>query len=328
VNWLDVSDPRWPECINFMAAGIRLCDAVHTVSPSYAGEILLPSDPPRYYGGEGLEAVLRHAENRGVLTGILNGVTYDDRAAPPKNLAGMLPVFREAILQWAGAAETVPASLFIARSRIDEISRRADAPDIILCSVSRLVDQKVRLMRETGTATASALERILEGIGPKGLYFLLGTGTAADEGFFRRISARHENFIFLNGYSDRCAAALYAKGDLFLMPSSFEPCGISQLLAMREGQPCVVHAVGGLKDTVIHEVNGFTFSGTTLAQQADHFVSTTLDALALRRADPERWRRICHKASAARFNWDDTARQYMKTLYGTDPEPPSKGVPA
>jgi starch synthase len=129
------------------------------------------------------------------------------------------------------------------------------------------------------------------------------------------MSALFENFIFLNGYSDECASALYANGDLFLMPSSFEPCGISQMLAMRDGQPCVVHKVGGLKDTVEHGVTGFTFTGDTVPEQVDNFVKTTLEAIALKRHHPESWRKICKNASSVRFLWKDSLQLYIDKLY-------------
>ncbi len=99
------------------------------------------------------------------------------------------------------------------------------------------------------------------------------------------------------------------------MPSSFEPCGISQMLAMRSGQPCVVHAVGGLRDTVRDGETGFSFDGHGRAAQARRFVRTVDRALALKRDDPDRWDSICRAAAAARFTWDAAARQYTEKLY-------------
>ena len=115
--------------------------------------------------------------------------------------------------------------------------------------------------------------------------------------------------------SDKCASALYAAGDLFLMPSSFEPCGLSQMLAMRNGQPCVAHAVGGLKDTVRDGVNGFTFTGETLDDQVEQFVRTTVRAAALKRTDQAAWRRICRQAAGERFTWQVAAENYVRQLY-------------
>ena len=99
------------------------------------------------------------------------------------------------------------------------------------------------------------------------------------------------------------------------MPSSFEPCGISQLLAMRAGQPCVVHGVGGLRDTVYHGRSGFVFEGATPREQADQFVAMVARALELRTDDPLRWESIVASARRVRFDWRSSARQYVEHLY-------------
>ena len=319
-NWFDVADPQVPDCINLMAAGIRLADVIHTVSPTYAQEILLPSQKPEYYGGEGLEAALQYAHNRGALIGILNGCAYSDGYAAPKmNFDCMLNLFKSALVQWAGGRETLPAALFIAHARLLELERRKTEPEMILTSVGRAVPQKIQLMRAAGSDAKSGLESILENLDKSGYLFLLGTGDEEHEHFLTRLSSRYDNFIFLNGYSDQIARALYANGELFLMPSSYEPCGISQMLAMRDGQPSVIHAVGGLKDTVQDGINGFVFSGQTLIEQVDNFVRTTLAAVALKQNDPDQWLHICDNAVRSRFSWDHTARQYLEKLYEAFP---------
>ena len=109
---------------------------------------------------------------------------------------------------------------------------------------------------------------------------------------------------------------LYAAGDLFLMPSSFEPCGISQMLAMRAGQPCVVHGVGGLKDTVEDGRTGFVFGGASVAEQAENFVQAVSGALKIKQEHPEKWRAIRDNAAAERFTWEAAAKAYMEKLYG------------
>ena len=91
------------------------------------------------------------------------------------------------------------------------------------------------------------------------------------------------------------------------------------MLAMRDGQPSVIHAVGGLKDTVQDGINGFVFSGQTLLEQVDNFVRTTLAAVALKQNDPDQWLHICDNAVRSRFSWDHTARQYLEKLYGAFP---------
>lgn len=316
-DWFDVADPQMPDCVNLMAAGIRLADVIHTVSPTYAEEILLPSQKPEYYGGEGLEAALEYAHSRGALIGILNGCGYPkDYAAPKMDFHRMLNLFQSEIVRWAGRRETLPAAHFIAHARLLELERRKIEPEMILTSVGRVVPQKIQLMQAAGSDAKSGLESILENLGDSGCLFLLGTGDEEYEQFLTRLSSRYGNFIFLNGYSDRCARALYANGELFLMPSSYEPCGISQMLAMRDGQPSVVHAVGGLKDTVRDGINGFVFSGRTLAEQVDNFVRTTLAAVGLRQNDPRKWSHICENAARSRTLWDHSAQQYLQKLYG------------
>ena len=102
------------------------------------------------------------------------------------------------------------------------------------------------------------------------------------------------------------------------MPSSYEPCGISQMLAMRAGQPCVVHGVGGLKDTVNDGITGFVFSGETPAEQAEAFVESTRRALSMQMEQPAQWRYVCAQAAAQRFSWADSARRYIEELYADD----------
>jgi len=134
-----------------------------------------------------------------------------------------------------------------------------DSPQHIITSIGRLTEQKVRLYTSELEDGGNTLDHLLATLGERGIFILIGSGDPEYEAFFTRMAARHNNFLFLNHYAERLSRQLYASGDLFVMPSSFEPCGISQMLAMREGQPCLVHAVGGLKDTVSHGSNGFTF---------------------------------------------------------------------
>jgi len=144
---------------------------------------------------------------------------------------------------------------------------------------------------------------------------MLGSGEKDLEDRFAAIARSTDNFLYLRGYVDSLSAPLYTSADLFLMPSSFEPCGISQMLAMREGQPCVVHAVGGLKDTVKDGMTGFVFEGDTPARQADDFLRTVLDAVAIKSTDQPRWQEICTNAKNERFSWDIAARAYQQGLY-------------
>jgi len=317
-DWMDLHDPGCADCVNPMAAGIRLADKVHAVSPSYAKEILKPSQKPDVFsGGEGLETVLQyvHAQNR--LTGILNGVVYPENRRPiTQDFPGLCTTLKSAISGWLAGKESVPVAQFLAYARLTDPAYYAKPPSVLLTSVSRLTDQKMLMMKSHGSAGKSGLEEILRMLeNVDGRYILLGSGDWEYERYFSDMSARFDNFIFLNGYSEKCAAALYANGDLFLMPSSFEPCGISQMLAMRDGQPCVVHHVGGLKDTVTHNHNGFAFTGDSLVQQVDNFITTTKNAVTMQKNAPNEWNKICRQAARERFSWQKSAARYIQDLY-------------
>lgn len=310
-----LADPRWPDCENPAEAGIRLADMVHTVSPSYAKEIVKASDEPRYYGGVGLHDYLRTADAQGRLKGILNGCEYpENRVAPKLKHNELVGLLKSNVLRWA-ASETsaVSPAHLVALSRLADFA--LSPPKLLLTAVSRIVEQKAFLFKARGSNCSSGIEGVLDILGDNGQLVILGSGGKDYEQLLLRASAKYSNFVFLNGYSNECAAALYANGDLFLMPSSFEPCGISQMLAMRDGQPCVAHAVGGLKDTVINNVNGFTFGGEKIEEQVDGFVAATLRAIWTRLEQPKRWEEICNAASAARFWWSDSVDEYVRLLY-------------
>jgi starch synthase len=314
--WETVADPRWPECVNPMAVGIRLADRVHTVSPSYAAEILRPDRKPAFFGGEGLEADLMRANEAGRLVGILNGCPYPAPSEDERVSFGALrDMIRREAVRWSGEGESVPAAQFIAFARAVAPDWGEAGPDLMLTSVGRVGEQKMLLLRHPGSDGRAGLPAILEGLGEQGCYVLLGSGDADYTRWISACAARYPNFIFVNGYSDRLAQTLYGTGDLFLMPSSFEPCGLSQMLAMRAGQPCLVHAVGGLKDTVRHDHNGFCFQGDTLEAQVDHFVAATLAAAAIKRNQPEVWAAMRARAAATRFTWTDAAARYQAELY-------------
>jgi starch synthase len=315
-----LSDPDYANCVNPMAVGIRLSNAVHVVSPGYKPEVLRPTDPHRSdpdairFGGEGLEVDLLQADAGERLFGILNGCQYDDRKMPRRNDADfqeLLRLLEETASHWFdNNPQPVHA---LARERIKKLQTSGTRPDGLLTCVTRVVNQKMRLMRMP--AGKPSLEAILKGLPDNHVLILLGNGDHTLEIFLEGLSKRFDNFIFLNGFDSSAADALYANGDLFLMPSSFEPCGISQMMAMRDGQPCVVHHVGGLKDTVHDKITGFDFCGDTPHDQAENFVKCVFAALELLRSDPVRYDTIRHAAFKKRFWWRDSVQQYVKFLY-------------
>jgi len=304
-----LKDPRYDDCVNFMATAIRLADGVSTVSPSYAMEIQQASDSSTgFSGGEGLEMELRKAWVEGRLIGILNGCMYPEKTDPA-------PEWDELLQLIANRPEIMNASQPADEWLEDHKGKR---PKNLLLSIGRVADQKVPLFLEPVGDFDSALEFILSDLGPDSLFIMLGSGEKHLEDQFAEIAASYDNFLYLRGYVDSLSAPLYSATDLFLMPSSFEPCGISQMLAMRAGQPCVVHAVGGLKDTVKDGVTGFVFTGDTPAEQAQGFTDAVKRAISIRSTDQKRWQDICKNAENERFSWDLAAKTYRQGLYRDD----------
>ena len=299
-------DPRYEDCVNFMVSAIRLADGINTVSPNYALEIQRPNDPSKgFSGGEGLEAEFVRAYSEGRLSGIINGCMYPEKPEPVADWNGLLQLI-------ARRPEIMNASL-PAETWIEHWQDRR--PRNLLLSIGRVVDQKVPLFLEPVDGHSSSLEAILSALGPDSLFIMLGSGEKEFEDRFAEIAHASGNFLYLRAYVDSLSDPLYAIADLFLMPSSFEPCGISQMLAMRAGQPCVVHAVGGLKDTVSDGVTGFVFSGSTPQKQAENFVSCVQRAIAIKQEHPSQWQEICSNAANQRFSWPNAATTYLETLY-------------
>jgi len=308
-----IRDPHITECFNPMATAIRLADRISTVSPTYATEICRPSnDEQGFIGGEGLENELDTAHQGGRLIGILNGCEYKSSVGRRPGWQRILKMAVEQVDAWLAAN---PSSRIhaTAKRRLDSLPKRR--PQNVLTSVGRLVRQKAALLFQEMPDGRVALEHVLDRVGKQGVIILLGSGEPEYEQRMAEIADRADNFLFLCGYSETLADPVYRAGDLFLMPSSFEPCGISQMLAMRSAQPCVVHGVGGLKDTVRHERTGFVFEGNTSQEQAIHFIDTVQLALDLKAGEHDRWQSICIRAASMRFSWDESARQTIENLY-------------
>jgi starch synthase len=297
-----------------MASAIRLADRVSTVSPTYAKEICNPSNPETgFIGGEGLEDDLIKANGEGRLFGVLNGCYYDQPLGRRPGWQRLLGMIETQLLEWQEAQPTNPAHALALR-RLATLPKRR--PAHLLTNIGRFVAQKVTILLHEFDNGELALERIAKALGKNGVIVVLGSGEPALEQRMLRLAERVPNLIFLHGYSEDLAAPLYHGGDLFLMPSSFEPCGISQMLAMRGAQPCVVHGVGGLKDTVEDGVTGFVFYGDTPAAQAANFVATAVRAMDVRADNPIAWQSICRNAAAQRFDWVSSAEETIQTLYG------------
>ncbi|WP_428848271.1 glycogen synthase [Shewanella gelidimarina] len=261
----------------------------------------------------------------------------------------LLATAESALLRWQMGKEHVSSQDFVAQSRLNQwqksaskqvnngvtsgVARQSVSPqdsaltsetDFLMTSVGRLTDQKVMILRYRFTDEVAeifwrgktVLQVLLERMAllkPSGKFVLLGCGDLNIAREFSNMAARYANFIFLDGYDEELSKTLYQYGSLFLMPSSFEPCGISQMLAMREGQLCLVNNVGGLKDTVHHLETGFVFEGDNVFEQGAALISTFEGAMALYQSD--KWHSMERLAKQQRFDWQSQAVKYVEQLY-------------
>lgn len=275
------------ESLNYLKAGILYADRVNTVSPSYAEEI----KTPEY--GFGLDEVLRLEQAK--LSGILNGIDYElndpksDQTIPAKfsieDLAGKKA--NKQVLQkklGLSAHENVPL--------IGIVSRLTNQKgfQLVVDSLTKLLDKEIQ-------------------------FVILGTGDAEIEHSLLEFSKRYpDKFKAVITFDVALAQLIYAGSDLFMMPSLTEPCGLSQMIAMRYGTLPIVHEVGGLKDTVIpfnlitKEGTGFGFS----AVRSDDLLSSTNLAIDLYQHDQETWQQLMKTAMRKDFSWEKSGQLYLE----------------
>ncbi|WP_394970314.1 glycogen synthase [uncultured Croceitalea sp.] len=305
-----LQDYRYEDCINLMAVGIRLADAVHTVSPSYKKDIMKPSSPPEFIGGEGLEKDLQLADKEKRLFGILNGCNYKNINIEEKGLIYRNTI--KALFSWLQEESKKYKADFLAHTGEKIMQHVDNPPEFIVSSVARLTEQKFYFFKRSPEAFVAILKK-LEKV--NGIFILLGTGAPEYEELFRDISYKHKNFIFTNGQSENLIDSMYLESNLYFMPSLFEPCGISQMLSMRNGNPCLVHHTGGLIDTVEHMKTGFGFDGDTYDKKIKNMLSTFDLALDTFTNYKPTWKKIQANAKKARFTWEKSVDEYYKVLY-------------
>ena len=317
-NWFpDVSfdekglqDYRYKDCINLMAVGIRYADAVHTVSPSYKEDVMKPSSPPEFIGGEGLEKDLQLANKENRLFGILNGCNYKNINTEEDGFIYRNTV--KAIFSWLQEESKKYKADFLAHTGEKIMQYVDNHPKFIVSSVARLTEQKFYFFKRSPEAFVTILKKLQK---IDGIFILLGTGAPEYEELFRDMSYKHKNFIFTNGQSESLIDSMYLESDLYFMPSLFEPCGISQMLSMRNGNPCLVHLTGGLIDTVKHMKTGFGFDGDTYDQKIENMLSTFDVVLDIFSNDKATWKKIQTNAKKVRFTWKKSVDEYYKVLY-------------
>ena len=274
--------------VNLMKGAIMASNFVTTVSPTYAQELRLP------FYAHGLAGVIN--EQSGKLQGILNGI--DTQLYDPAATSGLAANFSARSLV-KGKAECK-----LALQRAVGLEENADVP-IIAC-ISRLVGHK------GFSLVTDALHEIMA---MNVQMVVLGTGDWQYEAAFREAQVQYPGrFAAQITYSAPLSTAIYAGADLFLMPSVSEPCGLSQMIAMRYGTVPVVRETGGLKDTVTPynkfegTGRGFTFSDIN----AHDMVWVLREAVDLYFNNKKAWRGIQKEDMTADFSWNSSARQYLE----------------
>ncbi|HBR03902.1 MAG TPA: glycogen synthase GlgA [Ruminiclostridium sp.] len=272
--------------VNFMKAGLSYSSVLNTVSPTYAEEIKFD------FFAENLQDMIRRRSND--LYGILNGIDYDknDPRTDPRLYANFDAV------DLSGKYEN--------KRRLQQdldLDVRADIPLVSL--ISRLVEQK----------GLDLIERIFSELMEIGIQFVvLGSGNKHYEDFFMDAQNRYPGGVSANiKYDGMLAQRIYAGSDMFLMPSLFEPCGLSQIFAMRYGTVPIVRETGGLRDTVkpynvfTREGTGFSFSNYNAHEMKDA-VARAVEIY----QNKEEWENLIRACMGEDFSWQSSARKYKK----------------
>lgn len=281
--------------INYMLGALRYADAITTVSPTYANEIQTPEF------GEGLDGVLR--ERSYALQGILNGI----------DVAGFDPATDKRI----AANYTVDdrAGKAVCKAKLQEelgLEVRDDRPLMVMVT---------RLTRQKGMDLVMyALDRILAG----GVQVaVLGTGDRDYEDGLRYFQDKYPGTMAARiEFDPALSQRMYAAADMFLMPSKFEPCGLSQIIAMRYGTLPIVRETGGLKDTV-QPYNEFTGEGTGFS--FSNFIGDEMGDAVFRAArlfwdNRDAWNQLVTQAMSQDFSWTRSADKYLDLYFFMHPE--------
>lgn len=286
-GWVDDGTLLLDGDLNLLKGAILTADAVNAVSPTYAQELKNP------YFAHRMEGILTQCGYK--LSGVLNGIDMKlyDPAADPRIAANY-------------TAENISGKAADKAELQKALGLRPEPETPIIAMVSRLVTHKgLDLIREV---MGDIMELPVQ-------FVLLGSGDAAYEDFFRHAAERWpERMAIRLGYDEALSMAIYAGADLFLMPSRSEPCGLSQMIAMRYGTVPIVRETGGLKDTVQpYEAwrdagTGFTFANYSSADM----LHVLREAAYLYKDYPDAFARLRRRAMERDFSWNRSAGDYLK----------------
>ncbi len=271
-------------CVNLMKGGIEAADKVTTVSPTYAMEICDP------WFSFGLDSILRARGWK--LAGILNGIDVDSYN----------PATDKVIAQNYTAED--PAGKAVCKAALQKelgLPVAADIPLIVM--VTRLVSHK----------GLDLVKYILDELLQEPVQVaILGSGDWAYETFFREMQARYpDKFCFYEGFVPDLARRFYAGGDIFLMPSKSEPCGLAQMVACRYGDLVVVRETGGLKDSITDCGDGEGIGFTFKTYNAGDMLNAIHRALGVYRSE-EDYTAVRRRAMETDFSWGKSANEYIR----------------
>ena len=282
---IPIQDPA-PRTLNFLRAGIAAADALTTVSPTHANEIITPEY------GKGLDGLLRQRRNR--LVGILNGVDYS-RWDPVS----------DHLLPRNYSAED-PEGKLACRTELRKRSGLEDAGYLpILGMVSRLAEQK-------------GIELVLEALPPylqngSCQAVVLGEGDKPYAEALRQLAADMPGrFAFIPAHSERIARLVFAGSDAFLVPSLYEPCGLTQMYALRYGSVPIVRDTGGLHDTVSHfDPHSGTGTGSVFRDADTGGLSWAISQALAWYQQPSAWQRLRQNGMTQDFSWAHQTPHYL-----------------
>lgn len=273
-------------CINLMKGAIDYSDAISTVSPTYAKEIMLP------FYAHGLEDIL--LKNSFKLAGILNGV--DIESYNPQTNEALFKNF---------SAEKI-SDKYVNKQELQKMLSLPQEPDIpLIAIISRLVTHKgLDLVRY---AMNEILKKDIQLV-------ILGKGDPDFENYFTYIQKMYDKKVSsIITFNKDLSHKIYAGADMFLMPSKSEPCGLSQMMACRYGTIPIVRATGGLKDSIIDcgsgdDGNGFVFEN----YDASDMLRAVERAVGLYRDFRDKWDGLVQRAIKTDFSWGASAKEYLK----------------
>ena len=299
-RWLHAERLEFYGGVNYLKGGILAADALTTVSPTYAREILTPEF------GAGLEGVLVQRQDR--LTGILNGVDYADW--DPRSDPFIVRRYGPEDLRGKQACK-------LELQEVLGLDRDAGAP--LAGIVSRLAEQK------GWDLLVPALPSFLQ----RGMQLAaLGSGEARFEEALRQLAWRHPGRVGVRiGFDVELAHRIEAGADLFLMPSRYEPCGLNQMYSLRYGTVPVVRATGGLADTVVDASDPARGTGFVFREYSVEALSRAIER-ALATYGTRVWRELQLRGMAAEFSWDAAAAAYLRVYRALAGAPAGVGAPA